>query len=177
MLPEHPSIHPDLPWSVDALILEALRARLLADAPLRGVFDGAAGIVIVERRAVLTQETLPRVPLLGLSLYADREARFRSGYGAEQETVVEIALLTNPPQAVDDHNQHLRSRIVARIRAVVRQEAGALYGAGDEPLATAQTSIDRVNFDEAALASGLVLTVIRITYKTDIHLLTQEVIE
>jgi hypothetical protein len=180
VLPETPSLHPDLPWSVDALILDALRDRLRADQPLLSVFSGDggdSGIVIVERRVILTQETLPHVPLLALSLYTDREGRGTSSYGAEQETVVEIALLTNPPKELGDCSEHLRSRIVARTRAVIRQEAGALYTAADRLVATAQTNIDRVNFDEASLPSQLVLTIMRVTYRTDIHLLTQEVIE
>lgn len=175
-MPENPSIHPDLPWSVDALILDALRNRLRFDPPLGSVFGGD-GIVIVERRAVLALETLPHVPLLALSLFADREARGTSSYGAEQETVVEIALLTEPPRSFGDHSEHLRSRVVARTRAVIRQDAGALYTWDGRPLATAQTTIDRVSFDEASLPSQLVLTVMRVTYRTDINLLTQEVIE
>jgi hypothetical protein len=178
VLPEFPALHPALPWSVDALILDALRDRLQADSALAGVFgaigaSGSSGIVIVERRAVLSQESL-HPPLLALSLYADREARASSSYGAEQETVVELAILTEPPTTLTDHGEHLRSRIVARIRAVIRQEAGALTTADGRILATAQTVIDRVTFDEASLPSLLVLTVLRVTYRTDIDLLTQE---
>lgn len=181
MLPERPELHPDLPWSIDAHILESLRGRLAADPPLRSVLyaDGAGGVVIVERRAILTQETLPGAPLLAVCLYADREGRGTSGYGAEQETVVELALLTNPPLTLTDHADHLRSRLVAQIRRVVRQDGGALYRGedDDEPeLAIAATTIDRVNFDEAGLPSGLVLTVLRVTYRSDINLLSQEVI-
>ena len=175
MLPDNPAIHPALPWSVDALILDALRDSLAADPPLLGVF-GQAGIVIVERRAILAQETIA-APLLALSLLADREARSTSSYGAEQETVIEVSILTDAPKSLDDHEEHLRSRIVSRVRVVVRQKGGALLSGDGRTLATAQTTIDRVNFDQAALPSQLVLTVMRITYRTDISLLTQEVIE
>lgn len=175
MLPDRPSLHPELPWSVDALILAALRERLAADAPLLGVF-GAEGIVIVERRAILSVESL-RPPLMALTLFADREGRATSSYGAEQETVIEISILTAPPMSLDDHGEHLRSRLVSRTRAVVRQNGGVLLARNGQALATAQTRIERVNFDQAALASGLVLTIVRVTYLTDIALSTQEVIE
>lgn len=172
-MPDGPTVHPALPWSVDALILEALAERLRGDAPLRTVFADPQSIVIVERRAVLVFETLSP-PLLALALFADREGRGTSSYGAEQETVVEIALLTAPPKTLADHAEHLRSRLVARIRSVIRQDGGELYDADGRVLATAQTAIDRVNFDEASLPSLLVLTVLRVTYRTDIDLLTQE---
>jgi hypothetical protein len=170
-----PTLHPALPWSVDALILEALAERLRRDAPLRTVLADPWSIVIVERRAVLALETLSP-PLLALSLFADREGRGTSSYGAEQETIVEIALLTAPPTTLADHAEHLRSRLVARIRAVIRQHGGELHDADGRVLATAQTAIGRVNFDEAALPSLLVLTLLRVTFKTDLDLLTQELI-
>jgi hypothetical protein len=175
LLPDNPSIHSELPWSVDALILDALRDRLAADPPLRGVF-GDMGFVVVERRAVLALESLSP-PIMALALFADREGRGTSSYGAEQETVIEISILTPPPTRLEDHSEHLRSRIVARTRVVIRQRGGALYTSDGRQLATAQTVIDRVNFDQAALPSQLVLTIVRITFRTDISLLSQEVIE
>jgi hypothetical protein len=172
-MPDGPTLYPALPWSVDALILEALAARLRRDPALQTVLKA---VLVVERRAILSQASVP-APVIALSLFADREGRSTSSYGAEQETVFDVALLTPPPTNLEDHGEHLRSRIVARIRSVVRQDGGELTTEDGRTLATAQTTIDRVSFDEAALPSMLVLTVLRLTYRTDISLLTQEILE
>ena len=121
-----PTPYPDLPWSLDARILRSLRTALLADVSLRTVFPREDQIAILELTALLRTESIPSPPALALSILADEERETTSGYGATYTTIVQLALVTNPPTTWGDTTDLLRSRLVAQIRRVLRAQSGAL---------------------------------------------------
>ncbi len=170
-----PVPHPSLPWSLDARILHALRNLLLADAPLRTVFVREDQIAILEMAALLRTESIADVPCLALSLLADEERETTSGYGATFTTVLQLALVTRPPARWGDTSDLLRSRIVARIRRILRRNGGVLEDELGHLLAEGVTRIQRVQLDGSPLPSGLLLTVINVEYRSCIDLLEQEV--
>jgi hypothetical protein len=174
LLPD-PVSYPSLPWSLDARILHALRAQLLADAPLRTVFVREDQISVLEMAALLRTESINDVPCLALSLLADEERETTSSYGASYTTVVQLALVTRPPARWGDTTDLLRSRIVARVRRVVRRNGGVLEDEAGNLLAEGVTRIQRVQLDATPLPSGLLLTVINVEYRSLIDLLEQEV--
>lgn len=170
-MPE-PGFHPELAWSADALILLALRDQLLADPALAAVLKG---IVFAEMTEAVTQDSIA-LPMLALSLLADEERDFRSSYGAALEVVVRAVLLTQVPEEFGSTEDFFRSRLVARIRRVVRAGFGVLTREGRR-LTEAVTRIRRVNFDRTPLANAVLVTAIDIVYESRIHLITQEIIE
>lgn len=167
---------PTLPWSLDAQILLALREQLLADTALRTVFLQDDQISILEMAAVLRTESIPAAPCLTLSILADEERETLSGYGASYTTIVQLALVTNPPARWGDTADLLRSRIVAQLRRIVRRNAGVLQDPDGRLLTEGVTRIQRVQLDATPLPSNLVLTVINIEYRSAIDLLEQEVL-
>src|SRR5262245_12741118 len=171
-----PSIHPALPWSLDAKILQALRDQLLADAALRTAFARDDQISILEMAAVLRTESIPAPPCLALSILADEERETTSGYGASYTTIVQLALVTQPPARWGDTADLLRSRIVAQVRRIVRRNAGVLQNPEGQLLTEGVTRIQRVQLDATPLPSNLLLTVINIDYRSAIDLLEQEVL-
>jgi hypothetical protein len=173
VLPD-PNLYPALPWSLDAQILLALRARLLVDATLRTVFVADDQIEVLEMAVLLRTETLPAAPCLALALLADEEAETTSGYGARYDTFVQLALATAPPVRWGDTQELLRSRIVAQLRRVVRTASGVLRGPGGDPLTEGVTRIQQVRLDASPLPSGLLLTLVQVTYRSMIDLQTQE---
>lgn len=166
---------PDLPWSLDAQILLALREQLLADAALRTAFVREDQISILEMASVLRTESIPASPCLALSILADEERETTSGYGATYTTIVQLALVTSPPARWGDTADLLRSRIVAQVRRIVRRNAGALQDPDGRLLTEGVTRIQRVQLDATPLPSNLLLTVINIEYRSAIDLLAQEV--
>jgi hypothetical protein len=172
-----PVPHPSLPWSLDARILHTLRAQFLADAPLRNVFVREEQIVILEMAALLRTESINDVPCLALSILADEERETTSGYGATYTTVVQLTLVTHPPVRWGDTSDLLRSRIVARIRRVVRRNGGVLEDQAGRLLAEGVTRIQRVQLDATPLPSGLLLTVINVEYRSLIDMLEQEILQ
>jgi hypothetical protein len=173
-----PTIEPSLPWSADALIAGALVLKMRSDTDLADLFvQRGGGIVAVEARSVLTTATIKAPPLLAVCVKADEEREGRSSYGLEVATVIDLMILTNPPEDSLDNQEFLRSRIVRRIKTVVRENRGELVDEEGKCLARASTEIARINFDENALPSGLLLTVIRVTYFTDLDQATQEIVE
>jgi hypothetical protein len=173
-MPE-PIVYPALPWSLDALILFALRKRILADPPLRTVFQREDQVPVLEMAEVLRTETFSAVPLLGLCLLADEERDTLSSYGSSYTTVLRLPLLTQTAAAWSDTQDLLRSRIVAQLRRVIRQDGGALVDDDGNPLTEAVTRILRVPMD-ATPVSGFHLTVIDVEFKSQIDLRTQEVL-
>jgi hypothetical protein len=171
-----PSIFPALPWSLDALILQALREQLLADAALRTAFVGEDQIAVLEMAAVLRTESIPATPCLALSILADEERETTSGYGATYTTIVQLALVTSPPARWGDTSDLLRSRIVAQVRRIVRRNGGVLQDPAGGLLTEGVTRIQRVQLDATPLPSNLLLTVINIEYRSAIDLLEQEVL-
>jgi hypothetical protein len=171
-----PTIFPELPWSLDALILTALRRRLLADAPLRTVFRGEDQVPVLEMAEVLRTESFTTLPLLGLCLLADEERDTMSSYGGMHTTVLRLPLVTSPAAAWSDTQDLLRSRIVAQVRRVVHQNQGVLKDDEGRSLTEAVTYIRRVPLDTVPLPSGLHITLIDIEYRSQIDLLTQEVL-
>ena len=171
-----PSIYPDLPWSLDAQILQALRDQLLADAALRTAFARDDQIAILEMAAVLRTESIPAPPCLALSILADEERETTSSYGATYTTIVQLALVTQPPARWGDTADLLRSRIVAQVRRIVRRHAGVLHDPEGRLLTEGVTRIQRVQLDATPLPSNLLLTVINIEYRSAIDLLEQEVL-
>ena len=169
-----PAPYPDLPWSLDARILFALREQLLADAPLRTAFPQADQIAILEMAAVLRTESIPAPPCLALSILADEERETTSSYGASYTTIVQLALVTSPPVRWGDTGDLLRSRIVAQLRRILRRNAGALQDPEGQLLTDAVTRIQRVQLDATTLPSSLLLTVINIEYRSTIDLRDQE---
>lgn len=169
-----PTLFPDLPWSLDAQILLALRELLRSDSSLRSVFSQDEQIEILEMAAVLRTETLPAAPCLALSILADEETETMSSYGARYDTVVQIALVTSPPTRWGDTQELLRSRIVAQLRRAVRSHSGILRDPEGSPLTEAVTRIQQVRLDGTQLPSGLLLTLVQITYRSMIDLQTQE---
>jgi len=172
-----PTLYPDLPWSIDARILLALRQVLRADAPLRTVLTRDDQIVCAEMAFLLRMENLasPSVPCLALSLLADEETETTSSYGAAYTTIVQAALVTQPPAAWGDTSDLLRSRLVAQLRRVVRADRGVLADDSGR-LTEAVTKIQQVRFDGTQLPSGLLLTLINIEYRSEITLDDQEVL-
>jgi len=171
-----PTIYPDLPWSLDAHILQALRDQLLADTPLRTVFVREHQIAILEMATLLRTESITDVPTLALSILADEERETTSGYGASYTTIVQLALVTHPPARWGDTADLLRSRIVAQLRRVIRRGRGVLQTAAGALLTEAVTRIQRVQLDATPLPSNLLLTLIHIEYRSEIDLLEQEVL-
>jgi hypothetical protein len=171
-----PSTYPDLPWSLDAEILQSLQTHLRADAPLRTAFVRDDQISILEMATLLRTESLPAPPCLALSILADEENETTSGYGGTYTTVVQLALVTSPPARWGDTSDLLRSRIVAQIRRIVRRNGGALQDPTGRLLTEAVTRIQRVQLDATPLPSNLLLTVINIAYRSAIDLLEQEVL-
>ena len=171
-----PTHYPDLPWSLDAQILIALREQLLADAPLRTAFPRDDQISILEMATLLRTESLPAPPCLALSILADEERETTSGYGGSYTTIAQIALVTSPPARWGDTADLLRSRIVAQIRRIVRRNAGVLQDPEGHLLTEAVTRIQRVQLDATPLPSNLLLTVINIEYRSAIDLLEQEIL-
>ncbi len=171
-----PSLYPDLPWSLDARILQALREQLLADAALRTAFARDDQIAILEMATVLRTESIPASPCLALSILADEERETTSGYGSTYTTIVQLALVTSPPARWGDTADLLRSRIVAQVRRVVRRNAGVLQDPEGRLLTEGVTRIQRVQLDATPLPSNLLLTVINIEYRSAIDLLEQEVL-
>ena len=174
-LPE-PTLYPDLPWSLDARILLALREQLLEDAALRTVFVRDDQVSLLEMATLLRTESINDVPCLALSILADEERETTSGYGATYTTVVQLALVTSPPARWADTADLLRSRIVAQVRRVVRRNGGALQDPDGHLLTEAVTRIQRVQLDATPLPSNLLLTVINVEYRSAIDLLEQEVL-
>jgi hypothetical protein len=170
-----PSIYPGLPWSLDAQLLQALRAQLLADAPLRTVFPREDQIAILEMATILRTESIPAPPCLALSLLADEERETTSSYGASYTTVVQLALVTQPPARWGDTADLLRSRIVAQLRRIIRRNSGILQADGRH-LTEGVTRIQRVQLDTAPLPSNLLLTVINVEYRSAIDLIAQEIL-
>ncbi len=171
-----PSIYPDLPWSLDARILQALRDQLLADNRLRTAFPREDQIAILEMAAVLRTESIPASPCLALSILADEEREITSGYGASYTTIVQLALVTQPPARWGDTADLLRSRIVAQVRRIVRRNAGVLHDPEGRLLTEGVTRIQRVQLDATPLPSNLLLTVINIEYRSAIDMLEQAVL-
>jgi hypothetical protein len=171
-----PLLYPDLPWSLDARILQALRDQLLADAALRTAFVREDQIAVLEMAAVLRTESIPAAPCLALSILADEERETTSSYGATYTTIVQLALVTSPPARWGDTADLLRSRIVAQIRRIVRRNAGVLQDPEGHLLTEGVTRIQRVQLDATPLPSNLLLTVINIEYRSAIDLLAQEVL-
>lgn len=171
-----PSIYPDLPWSLDAKILQALRDQLLTDAALRTALPREDQIAILEMASVLRTESIPAPPCLALSILADEERETTSGYGASYTTIVQLALVTQPPARWGDTADLLRSRIVAQLRRIVRRNAGVLHDPDGNLLTEGVTRIQRVQLDATPLPSNLLLTVINIEYRSAIDLLEQEVL-
>jgi len=171
-----PSIYPDLPWSLDAQILQALRDQLLADAALRTAFAREDQISILEMASVLRTESIPASPCLALSILADEERETTSSYGAAYTTIVQLALVTQPPARWGDTADLLRSRIVAQVRRIVRRNAGVLQDPDGRLLTEGVTRVQRVQLDATPLPSNLLLTVINIEYRSAIDLLEQEVL-
>jgi hypothetical protein len=171
-----PSLFPDLPWSLDAQILLALREQLLADAALRTAFVREDQIAILEMASVLRTESIPSPPCLALSILADEERETTSGYGASYTTIVQLALVTSPPARWGDTADLLRSRIVAQVRRIVRSNGGVLQDPEGRLLTEGVTRIQRVQLDATPLPSNLLLTVINIEYRSAIDLLEQEVL-
>jgi hypothetical protein len=171
-----PSLYPALPWSLDAQILLALREQLLADAALRTAFVQEDQIAVLEMASVLRTESIPSPPCLALSILADEERETTSGYGATYTTIVQLALVTSPPARWGDTADLLRSRIVARLRRIVRRNAGVLQDPAGALLTEGATRIQRVQLDATPLPSNLLLTVINIEYRSAIDLLEQEVL-
>jgi hypothetical protein len=170
-----PLVFPDLPWSLDAHILQALRSQLLADAPLRTAFPREDQIAILEMATLLRTESLPTPPCLALSILADEERETTSSYGATYTTILQLALVTSPPARWGDTADLLRSRIVAQVRRIVRRNAGVLRDPEGRPLTEAVTRIQRVQLDATPLPSNLLLTVINVEYRSTLDLATQEV--
>jgi len=171
-----PSTYPALPWSLDAKILQALRDQLLADAALRTAFAREDQISILEMASVLRTESIPASPCLALSILADEERETTSSYGAAYTTIVQLALVTQPPARWGDTADLLRSRIVAQVRRIVRRNAGVLQDPEGRLLTEGVTRIQRVQLDATPLPSNLLLTVINIEYRSAIDLLEQEVL-
>ena len=171
-----PSIYPALPWSLDAKILQSLRDQLLSDAALRTAFTREDQITILEMASVLRTESIPAPPCLALSILADEERETTSSYGATYTTIVQLALVTQPPARWGDTADLLRSRIVAQVRRIVRRNAGVLHDPEGRLLTEGVTRIQRVQLDATPLPSNLLLTVINIEYRSAIDLLEQEVL-
>lgn len=175
MLPD-PTVAPELPWSVEARILKALQARILADAPFAGFVSDPDRVFLVELRALLEQESF-QAPAVGLCVLADEEREFTSSYGGVLETVVQLVLLTNMPQGFGVTDDCLRSRAVAALRRIVRANGGSLVDGDGVQLTEAATAINRVNYDLAPIAaSNILITLINVKYRSQLALATQEII-
>jgi hypothetical protein len=170
-----PELYPDLPWSLDARILLALRARLLLDAALRTVFVRDDQIVLCEMGFLLRTENLS-APCLALCVLADEESETTSSYGAAYTTIAQACLVTPAPAAWGDTTDQLRSRLVAQIRRVVRSQQGVLLDPDEVQLTEAVARIQQVRFDGGPLPSNLLLTLVNIEYRSSITLLDQEVL-
>jgi hypothetical protein len=172
-----PTLYPDLPWSLDSHILQALRDRLLADTALRTAFPREDQIAILEMATLLRTESLPAPPCLALSILADEENETTSGYGGTYTTIVQLALVTSPPARWGDTADQLRSRIVAQSRRIVRRNGGVLQDSAGRLLTEAVTRIQRVHLDGTPLPSNLLLTLINVEYRSAIDLLEQEILQ
>ncbi len=173
MLPD-PTVAPDLPWSVEARILLALQARILADTAFAAFVSNR--VFFCELRALIEQESFV-CPALGLCVLADEEREFTSSYGGVLETVVQLVLLTNMPQGFGLTDDFLRSRAAAALRRIVRANRGSLVDGDGVRLTEAVTVINRVNYDLAPIgASNVLITLINVKFRSQLDLATQEVV-
>lgn len=112
-----PIVHPDLEWSVDALLLRAVHAKLVGDAPL--VAFAAGGIHRIEHPDLWVQGDW-LVPCLTIDLESSLEVVAGNDGLGRIETTIRIGLYTQMLSTGGDDDS-LRSRVLDRIKGIVRR--------------------------------------------------------
>ena len=174
MLPDA-SVAPQLPWSVDARVLFALRDLLRGDVDLVDALAAAGGIEIYEMSALLEDSTVA-APCLGIVPMAVEERLVASSYTGSAMVGIGVLIITQAPATPTDTQDLLRQRLAERVRDLVRQNHGVLMEGGTR-LTKAVTAIDRVDLSQRRLPSRGLATLLVLRYETDLDLETREILE
>lgn len=160
--------------SVAGRVASAVVYRLREHAPLREEV-GTGGIFGCELRDLLRTATL-EAPVVAVTIKGRAVEAELSGFEEIRLTLLEIVILTAPRPTIDDHGDFYRARLEEEVERVIFADKGQIVDADGNVVAEAATRITSVNFDQAALPSGLIPTVMAVSMRSHVDKETQEIV-
>lgn len=155
--------HPELPWSVDALIAHQVLAKLQADPILAAVFNTMGAYEVEDFQRSETYSP----PALGITPDGVEEVRKGSNRRAEITTFIKLTVLTRA-QDYQGARTFLLSRLMDHVKAVLEQDGGQLWTPEGHPLTSGLLTWARLPGAEP-LGSGLLSRIAVAGYKSYIH--------
>lgn len=111
-----PTFHPDLPWSVDALLLRAVHTKLAGDVALVSYLTG--GIHRIEHPDLWVKGTWV-APALTVDIETSLEVVVTNGGASRLETTLRVGLYTLVVET-DPETESIRSRVLDRAKGLLR---------------------------------------------------------